>query len=64
MCMTLTQPQKQALADLAASGIEIGYVAYYSNTVTGTPEADALADGWTQNRRQVSGNLIEVIYTK
>ena len=54
---------KLALELLLESGAHVSMVAYNPNIVVGDPEADAIAAGWTQHYREVSANLIEVIYT-
>lgn len=55
---------KTALQALVEAGAKVSTVVYDPNTVVGTPEADALADGWIQYYREATANLVEVIYTK
>ena len=57
---------KQALEALVEAGAKVSTVAYYTDTVVGDPEADALAAGWTQYYKEHAkgSTLIEVIYTK
>ena len=62
--MNLTLGQKQALQALVEAGAEVATVAYDPVTVVGTPEADAIANGWVQWNRQATPTLIEVIYTR
>lgn len=40
------------------------YVSYDPTTVTGTPEADAIASGLSVYYREDTARLVEVIYTK
>ena len=65
----LTLTQKQYLASFCKSGGKVTEVAYNPTTVginggTSTPEADAIAAGYTQYYKESSTYLIEVIYTK
>lgn len=62
--MNLTLGQKQALQALVEAGAEVATVAYDPVTVVGTPEADAVADGWVQWNKQSTPRLVEVIYTR
>lgn len=62
--MTRNQAQMNALRALVEAGAEVSTVAYNPNTVVGTPEADAIADGWIQYYREATANLVEVIYTR
>lgn len=73
--MNLTQGEQEALQALVEAGAEVATVAYNplavvkrdgsGNEVTGTPEADAIAAGWSQYNRQVtSATIVEVIYTR
>ena len=59
-----TLANKQALQVLVEAGAEVSTVAYDPTTVTGTPEADAVADGWVQFYKESSPRLVEVIYTR
>ena len=60
----MTLAQKQALEVLVESGTQVCTVAYDPSMVIGTPEADAVAAGWTQYQRQDSATLVEVVYTQ
>jgi hypothetical protein len=62
--MNMTQSQMEALQAIVEAGAEVATVAYNPNTVTGDPEADALADGWSEYLREDTANLVEVIYTR
>ena len=62
--MNMSLAQKEALQALVEGGAEVATVAYDPTTATGTPEADAIADGWVQFQREVTANLIEVVYTR
>lgn len=59
-----TELQKKALQTSVEGGAEVTTVAYNPNTVTGTPEADAIADGWVEYYREDTADLAEVIYTR
>lgn len=59
-----TLANKQALQALVEAGAEVSTVAYDPTTVVGTPEADAVADGWVQFYKESSARLVEVIYTR
>jgi hypothetical protein len=59
---TLTDAQN--LEALVEGGKMVASLAYDPLTVTGTPEADMIAAGWTQFYKESSTNLVEVIYTK
>ena len=52
------------LNTLVEAGAEVASVCYDPVTVTGTPEADALADGWVEYYREDTARLVEVIYTR
>lgn len=62
--MNMTLEQKEALQVICESGGQVATVAYDPGTVEGDPEADAVADGWTEFYREDSANLVEVVYTK
>lgn len=59
-----TLANKQSLQVLVEAGAEVATVAYNPNTVVGTPEADAVADGWVQFYREATATLVEAIYTR
>jgi hypothetical protein len=58
-----TPEDAAALNELAEAGLRVYSVVYNPNTVTGTPEADAIAAGMVEYYREDSANLVEVIYT-
>lgn len=58
----MTEAQKQELADFEAAGKHVFTVAYDPTTVTGDPEADAVAAGLVEYYREDSANLVEVVY--
>jgi len=60
----MTLMEKQALQAICESGGQVATVAYDPMNVVGTPEADAIADGWVEYKREDSANLVEVVYTK
>jgi len=60
----MTEAEKEALQTLVEAGAQVATVAYDPTTVVGTPEADALADGWVEYKREDGATLVEVIYTK
>lgn len=61
--MTLTQAEKQRLADAAKlSGTKIWFLSY-PPAQAGTLEADAVASGKIQFKREARASLVEVIYT-
>ncbi len=62
--MNMTQAQKEALQSLVEGGAEVATIAYNPGLVIGTPEADAIADGWVLFQREDTANLIEVVYTR
>lgn len=62
--MNMTLLQKQALQALVEAGAEVATVAYNPVTVVGTPEANAIADGWTEFQRADTATLVEVVYTR
>ena len=62
--MTMTEVEKAALQALVEAGAEVATVAYDPTTVVGTPEADAIAAGWIEYKREDSATLVEVIYTR
>jgi len=63
--MNLSLVQKKILQALIENqGAECATVAYDPTIVVGTPEADAIADGWVQWNRQATPSLVEVIYTR
>jgi hypothetical protein len=53
-----------ALNVIVEAGAEVASVCYDPTTVIGTPEVDALADGWIQYYREDTAHLVEVIYTR
>jgi hypothetical protein len=58
----LTLQQKEELSSFEGQGRRVYTVAYDPTTATGTPEADAIADGLTEYYREDTANLVEVIY--
>jgi len=59
-----TLEQKQELEALVEAGAEVVTVAYNPTTVIGTPEADAIADGYSVYYREDTSTLVEVIFTR
>jgi hypothetical protein len=62
--MNMSEAQKKALQVLVEGGAEVSTVAYNPNTVVGTPEANAISNGWVQFQREATANLVEVVYTR
>lgn len=58
-----TEAQKEELEAMNATH-DVASIAYDPNTVTGTPEADALADDWEEYYREDEDDLVEVIYIR
>jgi len=59
-----TLAQKKALELIVEAGHQVVTVAYDPTVNVGTPEADALAAGFSEYYRESTPHLIEVIYTK
>lgn len=59
-----TLAQKKELEALTKVGASVVTVVYDPRTVTGTPEADALAEGYSVYYREDASTLVEVIFTR
>jgi hypothetical protein len=62
--MNFTPANAATLNTMAQAGKHVAGVVYNPTTVTGTPEADAIAAGWVQYYKESTAMLVEVIYTK